>query len=644
MIYLGFDLGDGESCITWSHNALEHSISTAPVSGHDSYISAVGRLDGELVVGYDAKHPEAEDVHVCFKRHFLEHDPESEHILKDFVKGTLRELRKNPQVGDIVDDPEQACFIVGCPAGWNRDERGRYRDLLKRAGMKNVKVVSESRAAFENAVHDPANALDPEVLKGSVLVIDIGSSTLDFAYVYQGNEFDVSTMGNVLLGGGLMDEMIVLRAVEDLRKTSSEEAERTEKIINGSDSQKSRLMMIARELKEDYFNNEDFYLSSNETLSRTARIYGGGEMLKLNLAVSPDIVENWLISRPHPLLNGQSFENRIRDSLIYAYNQTLEKEAPSVVILTGGPSRMRFFRELCRRQFPGARMIFSEEPEYDISRGLVYLGSIDEKVACWIEDVRQYIDGDSVEKIISGEIPGLVEDISGPMTELVMRSCVLPEFADWKKGSVSTLKEFETRTRERIADYMTSPAMQAALEEKITVWSREIMKKVGDDIREISRKNRLDIRFSEDGLIRVVGGETDRVQVPVAFVDVFGTIVSAVLVTVTGLLCGGGGIALIAEGIAGIAIGVLIAAVAIAAGGAAAKELIMRMEVPMVFRKLVRSDAISSEKNMAKVKASIREGMLADKKLETDLTEQVSEKIEKAIFDAAASLEEVIAS
>ncbi len=644
MIYLGFDLGDGESCVTWSHNALEHSIAPAPISGHPSFLSAVGRLDGELVVGYDARGGDVEDLHVCFKRHFLEHDPEADQIMRLFARGVLKELRKHPTLGEILDDPREACFIVGCPAGWKREERNRYRDLLKSAGMKNVKVVSESRAAYENAIHDPANALTPDWKEQSVLVIDIGSSTLDFAYVYRGNEYDISTMGNVLLGGGLMDEMIVRYAVDHLRETRPEDADRIEQAILASDSQKSRLMLLAREIKEEYFNQESDYLESGETLSRTARLYINGEKLRINLILSPEIVENWLISRPHPLLKGQSFVNRLRDSLIYAHHQAREKEEPALVILTGGPSRMRFFRELCRREFPQARVICSDQPEMDISRGLVYLGSIDEKMEAWIADLREYIAGEDVERIIDSAVPELVADISDPLAELVVRNCVTPTFMEWKNGSLKTLKDFETRATERISEYLVSSRMQEALGDRVTAWSRRIMQKVGDDIRVISQKHKLDMKFAEDGFIRISSQEGGGIQMPMTFLNVLGTIVSTVLVTVTGMICGGAGLALIAEGVLGIVVGILIAAAAIVLGGAAARELILRMDIPLLLRKLIRTDTIDSPANLAKISRSIHDGMLNDEELRQDLVRQVSEKIDQTIEEATASLEDMIAS
>ena len=137
MMYFGFDLGDGESCIHWTKDGSTGIVNVAPVSGRGSFLSAVARLEGNTIVGHTVKENQekAEDMHVCFKRDFLKNDPEVDRVIRDFVRGVLAELRKSAEVGAYVDDPEKSCFIVGCPAGWQEEDRERYRQLMMDAGM-----------------------------------------------------------------------------------------------------------------------------------------------------------------------------------------------------------------------------------------------------------------------------------------------------------------------------------------------------------------------------------------------------------------------------------------------------------------------------------------------------------------------------
>lgn len=211
MRYIGFDMGDGESAVAaFEHGSLIEPV-ILPVCGSASLLSAVGLLSGEIVVGDRALTDAlAQELSVRFKSRFTT-DPASYEDVVRFVRGVLSDLR---QSGALRPDDR---FVVGCPAGWNTAARTRYRDLLVRAGVENPQVISESRAAFLYAKYARTVALDVDVLNESALVVDIGSSTLDFAYIVDGRETGVGTFGETALGGGLLDAALLRRAVERSR-------------------------------------------------------------------------------------------------------------------------------------------------------------------------------------------------------------------------------------------------------------------------------------------------------------------------------------------------------------------------------------------------------------------------------------------
>ena len=128
------------------------------------------------------------------------------------------------------------------------------------------------------------------------------------------------------------------------------------------------------------------------------------------------------------------------------YEQTKKQQVPGLVILTGGASRMHFFQELCRSQFPSSRIIISDNPEYDISRGLVFVGSVDENMTACLQDIRSYVESDAVEEIIGSAVPELVRSISRPMTDSILTGCVKPSFQAWRNGELDTLDDFEADT------------------------------------------------------------------------------------------------------------------------------------------------------------------------------------------------------
>jgi hypothetical protein len=182
MRYIGFDMGDGESAVAIFEQGSGIEPVIQPLNGSRSLLSAVGTIGGEIVVGEQAYTSTlAQGLSVRFKSRFTD-DPRSYDTIVLFVRGVLRALND----GTVYREGDR--FVVGCPAGWNAAARTRYGDLLVRAGVRNPQVISESRAAFLYAKYAKPVALDLDLLKQSALVVDIGSSTLDFAYIVDGRE------------------------------------------------------------------------------------------------------------------------------------------------------------------------------------------------------------------------------------------------------------------------------------------------------------------------------------------------------------------------------------------------------------------------------------------------------------------------
>ena len=107
MKYFGFDLGDGESCIAWSRALGTHAPQPIPINGELSFVTAVGKFNGRTVIGsHAANNAEVTDLQVCFKRDFLHNLPHVNQALEDFVRGVLECMRMDPELAEIIDDPE----------------------------------------------------------------------------------------------------------------------------------------------------------------------------------------------------------------------------------------------------------------------------------------------------------------------------------------------------------------------------------------------------------------------------------------------------------------------------------------------------------------------------------------------------------
>ena len=113
-----------------------------------------------------------------FKSRFLT-DAESVKDIRTFAAGVLAELIGS---GQLVQGGENI-FYIGCPAGWKTADRERYREIFEQTGYPPVRIVSESRAALISACLSRHLQVGYDILSKSVLVVDVGSSTTDFAFI-----------------------------------------------------------------------------------------------------------------------------------------------------------------------------------------------------------------------------------------------------------------------------------------------------------------------------------------------------------------------------------------------------------------------------------------------------------------------------
>ena len=119
-------------------------------------------------------------------------------------------------------------------------------------------------------------------------------------------------------------------------------------------------------------------------------------------------------------------------------------------------------------------------------------------------------------------------------------------------------------------------------------------------------------------------------------------LIDAIVSVVVGLLCGGGGLALIASGIEGILIGFVISALVLILGREQMQGAFLKMNIPKPMRKLMpktylrsRADRISRE-----VKASLYAKLEQEKS--EDITKKLVEDISSQIEICLTKMAEVV--
>ena len=629
--FYGFDLGDAESAVTRIIKGEDAVPEVIPVQEAGSFITAYAmKKNGQLLIGEGACYdPDVLVRKLRFKSRFLT-DSAAKNDIKSFASGVLGELLLS---GDLVRGDDQ-CFYIGCPAGWDKADREDYRGIFESAGYPPLKIVSESRAALVSACRSRHLQVGYDILSKPVLVVDVGSSTTDFAYIMSGKEVELKTGGEVVLGGGIMDEILLDEAID-----ASPDPAKIRRIFRENEAWRTYCEFAARRLKEKYYSDVEYW--QNEPLTQTISIRTQLIPVRLKLTMSPGIADK-LLNKKVDRLGGKSFRKVFTDSLMQV-RESITDLQPELIFMTGGVSRMQALRQWCREIFPEAVDICGSEPEYSVAKGLAECGLIDEELSEFKADIAKLIESDAIEDIVEQHIDELYRSMVDSTVDPILEHVAIPVIDRWRDGSIDRLEDIDAILEKDIDAYLHSDDGRELLAKTVASW----LKKVSYGLEEYTMPIcvRHNVPFTALNLTSYLS--LSDIDIHVEAKDLFAIeeitwLIDAIVSVVVGLLCGGGGLALIASGIQGILIGFVISALVLVLGREQMQDAFLKMNVPKPIRRLMpksylrsRADRISGE-----VKASLYAKLEQEKS--EDITKKLVEDISSQIEMYLTKMAEVV--
>lgn len=593
MLYWGFDLGDGESTLARVDSDGKNYPEIIEVDGKKVTITvwAVMR-NGEVRIGENAARSAAAAVRSAarFKRRFLDANSDSAALIRDFSARVFESLRSS---GSLVGGENGNSVYVGCPAGWDSEARGRYERIFETIGFPTPHVVSESRAVMVGAIQSNSVREYVDLRAKSVLVVDIGSSTTDFAYINKGKEAEIRTGGEVALGGGVMDEVFLSECV-----AASPHAAALRKILEESESWRVDCELHARHLKEQYYSLPAEERATSECSESLLITYD--EPLILDLVINAAMSDR-LTERPCAQLGGKSFHSVFCAGLREVRDSIGELQ-PELLFLTGGVSRMDEVLTWCEEVFPDAVIYRDREPEFSVARGLAWCGKIDHELAHFRQDVEQLISSNTVEIVVSGKLNSLYRSAMAHLLDPLLENAVKPVLLDWQIGKIERLRDMEAVLQDRVKVYLYSEDAKASLYQPVAEWLLLVSDELETYTSEICRKYHVPDRSLEisSGFTAsdfhilekleakdILSGDT------LTWTAVFVESIVSILIA---MLCGGSGIVLISEGPIGMLIGFILSFLVLllshAMGKKAIDEKLMNANLPVSLRKIALGDAL----------------------------------------------------
>ena len=597
--YFGFDLGDGESAVAWLRAGVRTDPKMIEIRGQKSLVTALGvHPERGVMIGEEACHAAGlSELSARFKSKYLTETAWAGDCVRRFAQAIYQTLLSDGR----IEDPETACFFVGCPSGWTAPVRAQYEQLFIQAGMRHVQVISESRAAFMYARESGELRVSDDLLTLPTLIVDAGSSTTDFTFVadLQETSLRVSDFGETALGGGLLDAMLLEKNVD-----RSPHAEEIRGIFRRFPQYRARAELEARRVKEMYFTRA--LRGEEHGAESSVKLYAGETPVTLDITADGEDMKR-LLNLPVEELSGVSFREAYVRSLTRARELTKDRP-PETILLTGGASRMGFIEEACRAIFPGAQVLRGLEPEYAIARGLCQALRIDQKTRGFSERVDELIHSDEMENLVMSMLPALYEEISAPIVDKLIDDVAPKVFAQWREGSLRTVNDIGVALTERVRQMTDSGELKECLRPAVAEWLNRLrpqLEALTDPICDEFELPRTSLRLP--GTLLISTAQLSLKSEQLIGMDQLKALIDVIIAAIIAAVLGGSGVALLSTGAPGLVAGFLIGLLAAVVGTEGAGKVLRGVELPVGMRKLFPQKAF--EKGLKGKRREIESGI-----------------------------------
>lgn len=318
---------------------------------------------GEWQFAKDIRDYALPDLTLHFKAPMNEITPKNKEAFAAFIKLVFKhildnrtDLHYNP-----VTDERNFELYVACPSRWNVSQILEYKNFISEKIPVDW-IIRESDAAYFR--FNAEKKKDQNFSDFSVLVIDIGSSTIDFT------AYDTNAPKPIPPSG----EKHGASAVEKLIYKYFEEGD------SAFNAAKRNAEAICRRNNLSWYNAVVHYIKKRKEEFYTC------QYKNLGLDLSNKSIHLEAIGRIFGVDGCIISKDQLEDEILAPYRKTLfqdlnaeklrlEKEqigTPQVVVLTGGASRMPWLQKLVKDVFSDSEVCRDNEPSYVVSDGSAY--------------------------------------------------------------------------------------------------------------------------------------------------------------------------------------------------------------------------------------------------------------------------------
>lgn len=368
MYLIGIDFGHGETTASLYNTESRrgtvdrlHILDGSTLESCKVESAVCRNKDGEWQFAKDITDYASPDFTLHFKAPMNEITPKNKEAFAAFIRLVFEHILENQNFLQYGPNGERNFEIyVACPSDWKKENAKQiqeYKDFI--SGIIPVDwIILESDAAYFKFKAEPNVAQN--FSDSSVLVIDIGSSTIDFT-AYGVNASEPSTNGEKH-GASAVERLVYKDFKEQDSTFNAAKKNAEEKCKKNKLSWDNAVVHFIKKKKEDFYTNQYECLTLDLSNMQICQIQGR-------------VFDCCTIGK-----------DKLEDEILVPYRKTLlqdlnaeklrleEKQigTPQVVVLTGGASRMPWLQRLVMDVFPASRVFRDNEPSYVVSDGIAY--------------------------------------------------------------------------------------------------------------------------------------------------------------------------------------------------------------------------------------------------------------------------------
>lgn len=305
---------------------------------------------------------EGKKLIAAFKGRISQLDSEKKVAYKGFIRCVFESIARNNNYLKVDNTNCNFYFCIACPTRWNKSEREEYitffNEILAPYNSSVLFLMNESDAAYFTNI----NSIDSHE---TALVIDYGSSTIDYTLMQNHKKISDDIWSNQQLGANLIEKTLLLKykdnQFDDYNTARSQTvsgliASGNEFIIDNIDL---RLEYEIRTAKESSYTKEDSTIFLQYTFKK---ITNYSDLKKVRFHIEFDDFNDDIIDYR---------EEVRRDFVKLADNIKKKTSAPlNKIVLSGGASIMPWVEDYVKEIFPGASIVKDLHPSYVVAKGV----------------------------------------------------------------------------------------------------------------------------------------------------------------------------------------------------------------------------------------------------------------------------------